>query len=259
MKKSNSVENTLPGYRIFPVDWRIVRVAVKEVSRLESDGNCPRIFVNLDHQSATLSAPSYSIPALHFMVLGPAVRSVKLEGPATVMVADLDALPLIPEHDERPAKVRPLPVAALSLVEALVEESGEVPMVQLVRAVIELLAPCLCEAVEEGKLESFRRYITRHLGEPVSTGDIAAALGLSTARLREMTREIMGMSPASYLREERIQFARDLLATTNVPIELIAERTGYSDRFSFTRAFTAVTGVSPNVYRESMVQRGADY
>ena len=96
------------------------------------------------------------------------------------------------------------------------------------------------------------------MSEQITTKDIASALGMSIGRLREMTQEIMNMTPAAYLREERAQFARDLLGTTTISIELIAERTGYSDRFSFTRAFTAATGVSPNVYRESMTAENAN-
>ena len=42
----------------------------------------------------------------------------------------------------------------------------------------------------------------------------------------------------------------DLLASTNLTIEQISEKTGFGSVRTFRRAFVQVTGMQPNAYRQ---------
>lgn len=53
-----------------------------------------------------------------------------------------------------------------------------------------------------------------------------------------------------YLTEKRIEKAAALLKETDLTLDEIAEKAGYSTRSGLYRAFTKVQGVSPNAYRE---------
>ncbi|MDF1753348.1 MAG: AraC family transcriptional regulator [Verrucomicrobiales bacterium] len=264
-KEKDNSQKALPGYRIFPVAWQLVSAKGFDASPCDSESSLPAIWVNLEGEVIHFSKPAndqgkkkrefpaFSIPPLHFSVLRHHPHQLKINGTGKLLVVTLDSVPAFPEYPDDSINVFPVPTVALSLLENLLEENSEVPLPLTVRALIELLTPSLCDEFEKDETIKFRNYISQHLSEHISIEDIAAALGMSTVRLRELTRETIGMTPAAYLREERNRLARDLLATTSIRIEQIAERTGYSDRFSFTRAFTAATGLSPNAYRESAV------
>ena len=60
----------------------------------------------------------------------------------------------------------------------------------------------------------------------------------------------LGMSPQQFLTTFRITKARELLESTNYPIESIALSCGYSDALVFTKAFHAMKGMSPSKYRK---------
>lgn len=194
---------------------------------------------------------SYSLPEQCFFMVACAACEIELEGSGALLVIDLESLPHLPDRSQQAIKAHPVPSAASSLVECLAKEYREIPRPSMIRALTELLSPSLLEEFAEDESSPFRNYIAQHLSEPISTEDVASALGMSTGQLREMTRDRLGLSPVNYLREVRIQYARDLLANTRIPIEQIAEQTGYSDRFSFSRAFTAVTGESPKAFRKA--------
>lgn len=239
------------GYRIFPVDWQMIHVKESSTVSIEPGGSSLRVFVNLDCREVRASSPLRSLRPWHFLVFGSGNRVLEMEGPGKMIVIDLDTIPGFPEDLGERGDVHPPPAAAVSLAKSLVMDADDVPLPQLVRALTELLSPSLFDGIEGEELAAFRGFVSRHLSEQISTEDIASALGVSPGQLRKLTRDYIGKTPAAYIREQRALLARDLLATTTVSIEVIAERTGYSDRFAFTRAFTAATGVSPHAYRES--------
>ena len=64
------------------------------------------------------------------------------------------------------------------------------------------------------------------------------------------SRTIWGCLPQQFLTTFRITKARELLDSTNYPIESIALSCGYSDALVFTKAFHAMKGMSPSKYRK---------
>ncbi len=70
-------------------------------------------------------------------------------------------------------------------------------------------------------------YLVRHLAEPVSLNDLAAACGLSVSRLAHLFRLQVGMTPQQFLERQRLHRARQLLELTPRPISAIAAEVGY--------------------------------
>ena len=62
--------------------------------------------------------------------------------------------------------------------------------------------------------------------------------------------ELSGDVSPAVLTTFRITKARELLDSTNYPIESIALSCGYSDALVFTKAFHAMKGMSPSKYRK---------
>jgi len=95
-------------------------------------------------------------------------------------------------------------------------------------------------------------YVFEHIGIPVSVTDCARAVSLSESRLRSRFRSHMGMSLGAYIREVKLRKARSLLGTTDLPIHRIAEKTGFSSVFAFSRSFSRHTEEAPKAYRRRL-------
>lgn len=77
---------------------------------------------------------------------------------------------------------------------------------------------------------------------------LAKKADLSPSHFRRLFTNIYGMSPGKYLRSIRIAKAKDLLITENFTIGEIAEMTGYTNLYYFSKAFKKETGVPPSSY-----------
>ena len=86
-------------------------------------------------------------------------------------------------------------------------------------------------------------------GDPHSVDSLADAAGLSRSVFARRFAEAYGAGPMEMLREVRMQAAATMLHESNVPVKRIAEIVGFRSRSSFTRAFEASVGCSPNRFR----------
>jgi AraC-like DNA-binding protein len=62
-----------------------------------------------------------------------------------------------------------------------------------------------------GKLRATRDFIRAHLGQPLYINDLCAAVGLSRRSLEILCRDLLGVSPNTYLRHQRLHGARRAL------------------------------------------------
>jgi AraC-like DNA-binding protein len=85
----------------------------------------------------------------------------------------------------------------------------------------------------------------------LSLGDLAAELGISAAQLSRRFRAVRGVTPVAYLRNIRLQKARELLTETDNTLQTIAEQSGYRSAFYLSRVFSNHTGQSPSSYRRA--------
>jgi len=84
--------------------------------------------------------------------------------------------------------------------------------------------------------------------QPVPMSKVAAHLGVSEETLRRRLRE-EGTSFRDIVRRKRIAIARRYLLETRMSVLQVAQRVGYGETASFTRAFIAETGTSPLRFR----------
>ncbi|MFE6225391.1 GlxA family transcriptional regulator [Streptomyces sp. NPDC057854] len=71
------------------------------------------------------------------------------------------------------------------------------------------------------------QWMRRKLGEPLSIADIAAHAMMSRRSLARHFRAQTGTTPLRWLLAQRVQRARELLETTQLPLARIAEATGF--------------------------------
>ncbi|MEY8355197.1 AraC family transcriptional regulator [Lachnospiraceae bacterium 54-53] len=98
--------------------------------------------------------------------------------------------------------------------------------------------------------ENAADFIHGHYMEPINIQDLAGRNGVNTNRLFYVFQKYAGMGPADYLIGYRLNRAKELLVTTDLPVGEIAESVGYADALYFSRVFKKRFGVSPSMIRE---------
>lgn len=86
------------------------------------------------------------------------------------------------------------------------------------------------------------RLMEQALDRPLSTQAIARRVGISVRLLETLFRRTLGMTPARYYAELRMQAARRLVTDTALPMREIALRTGFSSLSAFSRSFRRHVG-----------------
>lgn len=69
-------------------------------------------------------------------------------------------------------------------------------------------------------------------------------------------KESTGDSPKVFVQKIRVEMSKALLENTQLRMDAILERIGYSDDSAFRRLFKKYTGLSPREYRERFGEKG---
>jgi AraC-like DNA-binding protein len=84
---------------------------------------------------------------------------------------------------------------------------------------------------------------------PHTLESVARAAGMSRSAFAERFTSTFGRTAMDLLREVRLDRGAELLRTTDLPVQTVAERVGLSSRSYFSKAFRARFGVDPASYR----------
>ncbi|MDX1932682.1 MAG: helix-turn-helix domain-containing protein [Capsulimonadales bacterium] len=94
------------------------------------------------------------------------------------------------------------------------------------------------------------RFMETHFAGPLRIEQVAAAVCLSPDRFTEVFSRAMGRTPRNYLRHLRLERARMLLATTRIPVEEIARRSGFGNAAYLARVLKTASGLTPTAIRK---------
>lgn len=93
-------------------------------------------------------------------------------------------------------------------------------------------------------------YINKNYNDSISINEISDILEIDRRRFSDIFQEVTGLSPIKYLTEYRLKEAKRLLKFSSYTVSEIADMTGYSDCFYFSKNFKKNVGVCPRRYRE---------
>ncbi|MFD1936111.1 GlxA family transcriptional regulator [Nonomuraea mangrovi] len=96
-----------------------------------------------------------------------------------------------------------------------------------------------------------RQWALARLHEPLQLDDLAAQAQMSRRTFTRRFREEVGMSPGQWLIAQRVELARHLLESSDLPVDRVAERAGFGTAASLRQHLHAVCGVSPHTYRRT--------
>jgi len=92
-------------------------------------------------------------------------------------------------------------------------------------------------------------YIHDHLADELDLNRLAEVAHLSPFHWHRVYQALYGETIAATVRRLRLARGSGYLANTSLPVAQVARQCGYPNAQSFTRAFTAVYGLSPMRYR----------
>ena len=96
-------------------------------------------------------------------------------------------------------------------------------------------------------------YLEQNAGDCGTASELAAHFGVSPGQLSASFRGVYGMTPAAFLRAQKMHGAAALLRTTDRTVLDIAGQFGYDNASKFAKAFRSVIGVAPNAYRSGVL------
>lgn len=91
-------------------------------------------------------------------------------------------------------------------------------------------------------------YIDLHSAEPLTVAALATQVGLSPSAFTRAFREVTGSSPYQYVKDVRLNRARDLVLDRRLSVSDVAQRVGYVSASHFIKEFRTRFGTTPGDY-----------
>jgi AraC family transcriptional regulator len=100
------------------------------------------------------------------------------------------------------------------------------------------------------KLRRAVEYIDDNLRSDLTLASLAESVALSPGHFAHAFRQATGVAPHRYVLERRVERAKALLRTSDMPITEIADRVGCSSPSHFSVLFHRITGLAPRQFRK---------
>ena len=95
-----------------------------------------------------------------------------------------------------------------------------------------------------------KEYIYAHIKERITIEDLADELGVSSSYLSRLFKKETGTSVSGYIRQQKINMAKNLLRFSDSSMIDIANQLAFSSQSHFIQQFREVTGMTPKKYRD---------
>lgn len=109
---------------------------------------------------------------------------------------------------------------------------------------------------KDERISKVIHYIEKNIEKELTNERLAEMIYMSTNAFAHLFKEEMGITLQRYIKNKRINQACVRLLHSNDTIETIAENTGFSNRYHFTRVFQEITKISPARYKKEYLNSG---
>ena len=93
------------------------------------------------------------------------------------------------------------------------------------------------------------QYIREHFLEPINVETVAGIVHLSPNYFSNFFKKHMGVGFSAYVKKLRLEFAANLLLTSNMTVREVAETAGFNSPAHFLNSFKSVYGATPEKFR----------
>ena len=95
-----------------------------------------------------------------------------------------------------------------------------------------------------------KEYIYAHIKERITIEDLADELGVSASYLSRLFKKETGDSVSAYIREKKIEMAKNLLQYSEYSVIDIDNRLSFSSQSHFIQQFREIVGMTPKKFRD---------
>lgn len=146
--------------------------------------------------------------------------------------------------------------AFAQLMQCTAEEEQSSLLLQILSTLQTLAPEAFADVSQDGckTVRQIQNRFERNFQQKISLAQLADEFHLSTYYLSHLFKRITGYSLMGYLRCCRIAAAKRYLIQTEMSIEEIVTKCGFSDSNNFGRTFKSETGFSPSKFRQRYMQ-----
>lgn len=107
-------------------------------------------------------------------------------------------------------------------------------------------------------INACKEYIYSHIKERITIEDLADTFGVSASYLSRLFKEETGISVSTYIRQQKIEVAKNLLQFSEYSMIDIANRLSFSSQSHFIQQFRDIVGMTPKKYRDTYYMKQWD-
>lgn len=111
---------------------------------------------------------------------------------------------------------------------------------------------------ELATIRKVARKIAKDVAKPYSVESLSLETGLTQAKLQEGFKLLYSKTVTEYIRNVRLEAARDYMVTTDMNISEIVYTIGFSSRSYFSKIFKEKFGISPSAFLKKQVKTMKD-
>ncbi|CAG7651485.1 Arabinose operon regulatory protein [Paenibacillus solanacearum] len=152
------------------------------------------------------------------------------------VIAAFERLVTASKSQHGPAKSIRIQAALLDLISCYMEQ-----------AVLE--TPKASSTLTSSKLSAVLQYIDINLIKDMSIAELAEQVHHHPNYFIRFFKNHLGVTPMTYIYERRMEKAKQLIMSSDMPIGEVARATGFHDIFHFSKTFKKRLGVAPTEFR----------
>lgn len=100
-------------------------------------------------------------------------------------------------------------------------------------------------------LHEIIQYIQNNINQPITVTEIASLAGYTRSSLSRKFKKELGINISNFIKETKLEEAKDLLSFSNESISKISNYLCFSSQSHFQKSFKEYTGITPEKYRKS--------
>ena len=112
--------------------------------------------------------------------------------------------------------------------------------------------------IDAPKLRRLLAHIQANLDEDLEVATLAKMVGASVSCFARAFRQQVGATPHAYVLNARVDRAKHLLETTDIPLPQIALEVGFTSQSCLNVAFRRRVGITPGRFRTNFSRKAKD-